>query len=175
MHCMEKEYTCDPNWRCVWVLSCFSHVWLCATLQTVARQAPLSMGFSRQESWSGLLCPPPGDLLYLGIQTTSLASCWQAGSLPLTPPGKPRPQTLVIKTGRYTEMSPSIEVLIHFSNYNYQDKITTKSSWATLFYRASCNEGGVYSAPFMGSQGPMWLSVTETWLAQLWHWALSPT
>ena len=39
-----------------------SHVWLCATLWTVARQAALSMGFSRQEHWSGLPFPPPGDL-----------------------------------------------------------------------------------------------------------------
>ena len=35
---------------------------LSATPRTVARQAPLSMGFSRQEDWSGLSCPPPGDL-----------------------------------------------------------------------------------------------------------------
>ena len=47
---------------CACILSCFSHLWLCATLWTVARQAPLSMGFSRQEYWSGLPCPPPGDL-----------------------------------------------------------------------------------------------------------------
>ena len=39
-----------------------SHVRLFATLWTVARQAPLSMGFSRQEYWSGLLFPSPGDL-----------------------------------------------------------------------------------------------------------------
>ena len=44
------------------VLSCFSHVRLFATLWTVACQAPLSIGFSRQEYWSGLPCPPPGDL-----------------------------------------------------------------------------------------------------------------
>ena len=44
------------------VLSCFSHVPLFVTLWTVARQAPLSMGFSRQEHWSGLPRPPPGDL-----------------------------------------------------------------------------------------------------------------
>ena len=44
------------------VLSCSSHVQLCATPGTVACRAPLSMGFSRQESWSGLPCPPPGDL-----------------------------------------------------------------------------------------------------------------
>ena len=38
------------------VLSCFSQVWLFATLWTVACQAPVSMGFSRQECWSGLPC-----------------------------------------------------------------------------------------------------------------------
>ena len=38
---------------------------------TVARQAPLSMGFSRQEYWSGLPCPPPGDLLNPGIEPVS--------------------------------------------------------------------------------------------------------
>ena len=46
----------------VFMLSRFSHVQLFATLWTVACQAPLSMGFSRQEYWSGLLCPPPRDL-----------------------------------------------------------------------------------------------------------------
>ena len=54
------------------VLSSFSCVWLCATLWTVAHQAPLSMGFSRQEYWNGLLCPPPGDLPNLGIKPRSL-------------------------------------------------------------------------------------------------------
>ena len=39
--------------------------WLFVTPWTVARQAPLSMGFSRQECWSGLPCPPPEDLLHL--------------------------------------------------------------------------------------------------------------
>ena len=45
-----------------YVLSCFSCVQLFVTLWTVACQAPLSMGFSRQEHWSGLPFPPPGDL-----------------------------------------------------------------------------------------------------------------
>ena len=44
------------------MLSCFSHVQLFATLRTVASQAPLSIGFSRQEYWSGLPCTSPGDL-----------------------------------------------------------------------------------------------------------------
>ena len=44
------------------VLSHFSCVQLCATLRTVAHQTPLSMGFFRQEYWSGWPCPPLGDL-----------------------------------------------------------------------------------------------------------------
>ena len=43
----------------------FSHVLLFATLWTVERQAPLSMGISRQQYWSGSPCPSPGDLLTL--------------------------------------------------------------------------------------------------------------
>ena len=50
--------------------------------------APLSMGFSRQEYWSGLPCPPPGDLPDPGIEPASLISLALAGgSLPLAPPG----------------------------------------------------------------------------------------
>ena len=44
------------------LLSRFSRVRLCATLETAAHQAPPSLGFSRQEHWSGLSFPPPGDL-----------------------------------------------------------------------------------------------------------------
>ena len=55
------------------VLSHFSHVWLLATIWTVARQAPLSMGFSRQEYWSVFPCPPPGDLPDPGMEPTSPA------------------------------------------------------------------------------------------------------
>ena len=58
----------------------FSPVQLFATLWTVACQVPLSMGFSRQEHWSGLPCPPPVDLPDPGIKPTSLAL--QADSLP---------------------------------------------------------------------------------------------
>ena len=44
-----------------------------------SRQVPLSMGFSRQEYWSGLPCPPPGDLPEPGIEATSLTSLALAG------------------------------------------------------------------------------------------------
>ena len=53
---------------------CFSRAWLCATLWTLACQAPLSMGFSRQEYWSGLPCPPPVTLPDPGIKPRSLIS-----------------------------------------------------------------------------------------------------
>ena len=53
------------------VLSRFSRVRLFATSWTVARQAPLSVGFSRQEYWSGLPFPTPGDLLDPEIKAES--------------------------------------------------------------------------------------------------------
>ena len=59
---------------------------LCATPQTVARQAPLSMGFSRQECWSGLPFPSPEDLPDPGIKPGSPA--WQAESLLSEPQGR---------------------------------------------------------------------------------------
>ena len=55
---------------------------------TVARQAPLSMGFSRQEYWSGLPCPPPADLPNPGIEPRTPAL--QVDSLLSKPPGKPK-------------------------------------------------------------------------------------
>ena len=59
--------------------SCFSRVQLVVTLWTVACQTPLSMGFSRQEFWSGLPCPSPGDLPNAGIELASLTSPASAG------------------------------------------------------------------------------------------------
>ena len=81
---------------CTWIfrtvlfilLSHFSHVRLCATLWTVDHPAPLSMGFSRQEYWSGLPFPSPGDLPDPGIKPRS--PTLQADSLPSEPLGKPR-------------------------------------------------------------------------------------
>ena len=66
----------------------------CETLWTVDCQALLSMGFSREENWSGLPCPPPGDLSDLEIQPASPRSpASTEGSLPLAPPGKPAKDT----------------------------------------------------------------------------------
>ena len=64
-----------------------SHVRLFATLWAIAHQAPPSMGFSRQEYWSGLPFPSPGDLPDPGVEPGSPAL--QADALPSEPSGKP--------------------------------------------------------------------------------------
>ena len=72
---------------CVCVLSCFSHVWL---FVTVALQAPPSRGFSWQEHWSGLSCPPPGDFPDPRAEIMFLMALALAGvSSNAEPPGKP--------------------------------------------------------------------------------------
>ena len=77
------------------VLSRFIHVGLFATSWVVSHQVPLSMGFSRQEYWSELPFPSPGDLPNQGLNPHLLGLLlWQAGSLPLVPPGKPYMQIL---------------------------------------------------------------------------------
>ena len=63
------------------VLSHFNRVWFFATPWTVACQAPLSMGFSRQEYWRRLPSPPPGDLPNPRIKPVSQLLHWQTGSL----------------------------------------------------------------------------------------------
>ena len=65
-----------------------SRVWLFGTPWTVAYQAPPSMGFSRQEYWSGLPFPSPGNLPNPGIEPRSPA--FQADALTSEPPGKPK-------------------------------------------------------------------------------------
>ena len=70
------------------MLSCFSCVRLFVTPWTVACQVLLSVGFSRQEYWSGLPCPPPGDLPNSGIEPMSVLSpAMTGGSLSLAPRG----------------------------------------------------------------------------------------
>ena len=69
------------------VFNCSSHVRLFVTPWTAACQAPLSIGFSRQEYWSRLPCPPSGDFPDPGIEFASPAL--QKGSLPLSHGGSP--------------------------------------------------------------------------------------
>ena len=91
-------YLCNLQWckvhlKCVPICACtyaqlLGRVLLFATSWTVACQAPLSMGFSRQEYWSGLSFPPPKDLPNPGTKPASPALV--GGYLITEPPGKPR-------------------------------------------------------------------------------------
>ena len=76
---------------CAWS---FSHAWLFVTPWTAVCQAPLSRGFSREEYWSGLPCPPPGDLPNPGIKPRS--PILQVDSLSFEPPGKPKHKLLLL-------------------------------------------------------------------------------
>ena len=71
-----------------------SRVQLLVTPWTVAHQASLSVEFSRQESWTGLPFPPPGDLPDPGIEPETPAL--QADSLPSEPPGKPKVEMFML-------------------------------------------------------------------------------
>ena len=65
------------------------------------------MGFFRQESWSGLPFPPPGNLADSGIKPSFLvAPALQVDSLPLEPPRKPQKATNTLATG--TELEPAL-------------------------------------------------------------------
>ena len=84
------------------MVSHFSHVQLFATLRTVALQGPLSMGFLRQEYWSGLPFPSPGDLPNPGIEPTSLMSPALVGGF--------------FTTSAHWE-APAIHCLVNYSKY----------------------------------------------------------
>ena len=85
--CMKKKNYLSS---CCLHAQSLSRVWLLVTPWPAARQAPRSLGFSRQEHWSGVPCPPPGGLPHPGMDL--LLACllhWLVGSWPLAPPGKP--------------------------------------------------------------------------------------
>ena len=86
-------------------LSCFSCVQLFATQWTVAHQAPLSMGFFRQESWSELPCPPSGDLPNPGIEPGS--PTLQADSLPSEPRKALQKQLTPLQLGQNSNLQSS--------------------------------------------------------------------
>ena len=106
-----------------------SRIWLRDWIElnwwTIACQAPLSMGFSRQEYWSGLPCPPSGDLPDPGIKPMSLVSPALAGGLfTLAPPGKPSelPYLLLI-LGKSREWPRESTKRITFAFYTWVSAI----------------------------------------------------
>ena len=103
---------------CARALCHFSCVRLFATLWTVAHQAPLSMGVSRQECWSEFPRPPPGDLPDPGMEPASLMSPASAGGfLSTVPPGKSTSTTALCQitplsqyTHSYAQVTRSMSV-----------------------------------------------------------------
>ena len=77
----------------------------------LSRQAPPSMQFPRQEYWSGLAFPSPGDLPDPGIKLRS--PVLQADSLPSEPPGKPQSK-LVVKTGTRNTVTRRVKIFVYF-------------------------------------------------------------
>ena len=87
------------SFNCDALAQLLSHVWQFATPRTKTCQSPLSMGFSRQEYWNGLPCPPPGDLPDSGIKSASPMSP--------EPPGNIHPQILAWLTAHHSRISSS--------------------------------------------------------------------
>ena len=105
----------------VWV---FSNIWLFEILWTAAHQAPLSMGFSKQEYWSGLPFPSPRNLLNPEILH------WQVDSLPLSHLGSLQKQTSIwIKATNYERES---QIWSKSSNQNFLLNQTSFRIWLML-------------------------------------------
>ena len=111
-------------------LSC---VWLFVTPWTVAGQAPLSMGYSRQEYWSGLPFPSPRDLPNTGIKPRSWVL--QADSLTSEPPGKP-------KNVQITVQLHSFHILARLCSKSF--KLCFSSTWTENFqmYKLDLEKAG---------------------------------
>ena len=103
------------DFSCHRVLSCFSRVWLFATLWPIALQVPLSRGFSRQKYWSGLPFPPPGDLPDPGIESTS-----------------PLPPILAGRFFYHQHHLGSLWVWIHLNNKKKHSKYNWWDYWKTF-------------------------------------------
>ena len=110
-------------------VNCFSRVHLFVTPWTVAHQVSLSMGFSRQEYWSGLLLPSPGNLPDPGIEPTSPVSPKLAGGFFTTePPGKP----LEAPIGIFKFTTNNSDLIIYFPDccpLDTRNKTIIQSSW----------------------------------------------
>ena len=105
---LEPHFSNLTVWCHACVLSLFSRVQLFAMPWTIIHQAPLSMGFSRQEDWSGLPFPPPGDLLDPGIKPKSFQLCLTlCDSMDCRPPGSSGHGTLQARILEWVAMLSS--------------------------------------------------------------------
>ena len=127
----QSKYVC--------MLTHFSHVQLFATLWIVVCQAPLSMGFSRQEYWSELLCPPPRGLSNPGLKPTSLTFLALAGRFFATNATWEAPFYLsffsftssFLKSKRMNEVKT--QIIYDFS----MERFSKGAQWILVFYSLS--------------------------------------
>ena len=97
---------------CVRAQSLQSCLTLCDPMDSKALQAPLSMGFSRQEYWSRLPCPSPGDVPDPGIELSLASPALQVDSLPLSHQGSPH-TCIYIKTHIHVHICIHIEIYVY--------------------------------------------------------------
>ena len=110
------------------MLSCFSRVRLFVTQWTVAHQAPLSMEYSRQEYWSGLPFPSPGDLPNPGIKPVSLALAGEFFTA--EPPRKPPFWVyILLNKGQLMSLKYSCFADIIFIIYQCKSETLTESNF----------------------------------------------
>ena len=129
LHCMQILYQLSYQGVSEWEKS-LSHVQLFATPWTVTHQAPPSMGFSRQEYWSGLPFPSPGDLPNPGIEPRSPAL--QADTLTSEPPGKPIYNSRTINrqgTSRQKILGSQDWLAIRHTHLHYQPLLLGWMAW----------------------------------------------
>ena len=136
------------------LLSHFSRVQLCATPRTAARQAPLSMGSSRQEYWSGLPCPSPGDLPDPGIEPRS--PTLQTVSLPSEPPRKPNLWLKRIMTRSTGEATGGLALLSVACLIKLPPPPTLGPSGASFHHSLS-----IHRAPQEGVEGTLGTRLSE--------------
>ena len=162
---MVNNWLHNPEGVCV--LSHFCHVLLFVTPSTIACQAPLSLGFPRQEYWSGLPFPPPGDLPNSKIKPTSpMTPALKADTLPLCHQG-----------------SPILKIL--FSKYHREDLLTLNFPGGATVKNLPANAGdprdagsipGLWRSPGVGNGNPPQYFCLENpmdrwaWQATV-HWA----
>ena len=130
------------------LLSCFSRVWLFAILWTIAHQVPLSMGFSRQEYWSGLPGLSPGDLFHPRIKPKSpVSSVSQVDSLPLSHQESPG-WVQVISNSRFSYMAKKffwVTIIIKWSTHPRDSEVPLWSSCRPIEHMGESHRQVVFS------------------------------
>ena len=145
------------GWK--WKSPSLSWLWFFVTPWTVAHQLPLSVGFSRQEYWSGKSFPSPGDLPNPGIEPRSLElqadslSKWQSSDNVSLPPPSPKIETQKVKVNSLSRVrlfatpwtiAYQAPPSMGFSRQEYS-KVTPKYSGANISYLLVKKSGGAWA------------------------------